>query len=220
VTEKTLLKFRRVHIRSTPRTLPSSANPILRHATYNLLYGRFSPDDRWVSSQRVLSKIARSSRSRSRCETLRSAWIRSRKKRLKTGQTGARCKTLYYTSARDGHTCLGPQRIDPGSHPGGEASRADFHGRASYQQGGCQRRGARIAVVLVEERTTSGESRYAHTETIFIGCVLAEAQRASGASSHLQKPIAQINNRETCFLPRHSRSSSPGNHPRPSQNRE
>jgi Tol biopolymer transport system component len=59
-------------------------------------------------------------------------------------------KTLYFTSARDGHYCLWGQRLDPDSHhPMGEAFPAQhFHGHETYQQGGWSVGGGRIAVVL------------------------------------------------------------------------
>jgi len=63
-------------------------------------------------------------------------------------------KTLYFTSARDGHTCLWAQRLDAGTHrPLGEAFAVQhFHGRATYKQNGWWAAGGRIAVVL-NERT-------------------------------------------------------------------
>jgi Tol biopolymer transport system component len=61
-------------------------------------------------------------------------------------------RTLYFTSERDGHTCLWGQHLDANSHrPVGEAFAVQhFHGRASYQQGGWSAAGGRIAVVLVD----------------------------------------------------------------------
>jgi Tol biopolymer transport system component len=59
-------------------------------------------------------------------------------------------KTLCFTSARDGHTCLWAQRLDAGSHrPVGEAFAVQhFHGRTSYQQNGWSAAGERTVVVL------------------------------------------------------------------------
>ena len=130
--------------------------PLLKHATYNLLYGHFSPDNRWVSftartqPNRSIIAIAPLDGPKPVPE---SAWI-------KIAEEGAEDwanwspdgKTLYYMSARDGHTCLWGQRIDASSHrPMGEAFAVQhFHGRASYQQGGWSAAGGRIAVVLVD----------------------------------------------------------------------
>ncbi len=129
--------------------------PILKHATYNLLYGRFSPDNRWVSF------TARTQQNRSIIAIApldakpvpESAWIKIAEEAPEDwANWSPDGKTLYYTSARDGHSCLWAQRIDPGSHrPVGEAFAVQhFHGRASYQQGGWSAAGGRIAVVLVD----------------------------------------------------------------------
>jgi hypothetical protein len=61
-------------------------------------------------------------------------------------------KTLYFTSASDGHFCSWGQRIDANSHiPMGPAFAAQhLHGRWSYHQDGWSAGGGRIAVVLNE----------------------------------------------------------------------
>ena len=63
-------------------------------------------------------------------------------------------KTLYYTSARDGHTCLWGQRIETESHrPVGKAFAVQhFHGHSSYQQGGWSLAEGRIVVGLVDNK--------------------------------------------------------------------
>jgi hypothetical protein len=62
-------------------------------------------------------------------------------------------KTLYFTSARDGHNCLWGQRIEAGTHrPEREAFAVEhLHGRASYQQDGWSLASGRIAMVLMED---------------------------------------------------------------------
>jgi Tol biopolymer transport system component len=68
-------------------------------------------------------------------------------------------KTLYFTSARDGHYCLWGQKIDTRSHrPVGEAfAVAHLHGRGSFERegwsaagGGWSAAGGRIVMVLNE----------------------------------------------------------------------
>jgi Tol biopolymer transport system component len=131
--------------------------PILKHPAYNLLYGRFSPDNRWVSF------TARIEPNRSEIAIApidgpkpvpESAWIR-------IAEEGAEDwagwspdgKKLYFTSARDGHTCLWARRIAADSHrPEGEAFAVQhLHGRATYRRGGWSAAGGRIAMVLNED---------------------------------------------------------------------
>lgn len=130
--------------------------PILKHASYNLLYGRLSPDNRWVSftarvqPNRAIIAIAPLDGPKPVPE---SAWIKIAEEGPEDwANWSPDGKTLYYTSARDGHTCLWGQRIEASSHrPVGEAFAVQhFHGRSSYQQGGWSAAGGRIAVVLVD----------------------------------------------------------------------
>jgi Tol biopolymer transport system component len=133
--------------------------PLLKHHDYNLLYGRFSPDDHWVSF------TARTQPNRARIVIApvdgpkpipESSWITI----TKEGE-GAEDwadwspdgKTLYFTSGRDGHTCLWGQRIDATSRQpvGGAFAVQHLHGRLSYQQGGWSAAGGRIAMVLRED---------------------------------------------------------------------
>ena len=130
---------------------------LLKHPTYNLLYGRFSRDNRWVSftariqpnrGQIMIAPIDGPK------PVPESAWIKIAEERDEDwANWSPDGKTLYFTSARDGHICLWAQRIDAISHrPAGEAFPAQhFHGRASYQQGGWSAAGGRIAVVLEDE---------------------------------------------------------------------
>jgi Tol biopolymer transport system component/DNA-binding winged helix-turn-helix (wHTH) protein len=131
-------------------------SPLLKHPDYNLLYARFSPDNRWVSfTQRIQPGhgrilIAPIDRPRPVPE---SAWIT-------IAETGVDDwanwspdgKTLYFTSPKDGHDCFWGQRLEPGSHrPVGEAFAVQhLHGRVSYQQGGWSAAGGRIGMALVE----------------------------------------------------------------------
>ena len=130
---------------------------LLKHPTYNLLYARFSPDNRWVSftariqPNRSMIMIAPIDGPKPVPE---SAWIKIAEVSIVDwANWSPDGKTLYFTSARDGHTCLWAQRIDAIYHrPVGESfAMQHFHGRAAYQQGGWSAAGGRIAVVLNEE---------------------------------------------------------------------
>ncbi len=131
---------------------------LLKHPTYHLLYGRFSPDNRWIS----FTARIQPNRGRIAIAPLdgpkpvpESAWIT-----IAEGGPGVWAdwspdgKVLYFTSERDGHTCLWGQRIEAGSHrPVGEPFAVQhFHGRVSYKQLGSWWRvsGGRIAMVLSE----------------------------------------------------------------------
>jgi hypothetical protein len=130
--------------------------PLLKHPEYNLLYARFSPDNRWVSF------TARIQPNRARLAIApvdgpkpvpESAWIT-------IAEVGSEDwanwspdgRTLYFTCWRDGHNCLWGQRIDAVSHrPAGEVFAVQhFHGRVAYQQRGWSAAGGRIGLVLVE----------------------------------------------------------------------
>jgi Tol biopolymer transport system component len=131
---------------------------VLKHGTYSLLYGRFSPDNLWVSftartgAGRGMIMIAPLDGSKAVPE---SAWVQVAEEgpedRADWSPDG---RTLYYTSVRDGHTCLWGQRMDTASRrPVGEAFPVQhFHGRLSYQQAGWSGAGGRIAVGLTDNR--------------------------------------------------------------------
>lgn len=131
--------------------------PLLKHPTYNLLYGRFSPDNRWVSF------MVRIQPNRGRIAIApvdgpkpvpESAWIEIAEEGAEDwANWSPDGKTLYFTSGRDGHTCLWGQRIEASSRRpvGGAFAVQHFHGRVSYQQGGWSAAGGRIAMVLRED---------------------------------------------------------------------
>jgi len=62
-------------------------------------------------------------------------------------------RTLYFTSSRDGHSCLWAQRLEAGSfRPQGMPFAVQhFHGRIFYNLGGWSAGGDRIALVLTEQ---------------------------------------------------------------------
>jgi Tol biopolymer transport system component len=131
--------------------------PLLKHPTYGLLYGHFSPDGRWVSftvrtsPNRARLAIAPLDTPRPIPEnawiTIADAWIEDWAHWSPDG------RTLYFPSGRDGHRCLWGQRIDAVSRrPVGEPLAVwHFHGRASYRQDGWSAAGGRIAIVLRED---------------------------------------------------------------------
>jgi Tol biopolymer transport system component/DNA-binding winged helix-turn-helix (wHTH) protein len=129
-------------------------SPLLRRAGKSLLYGRFSPDEQWVSFTMRLQP----DRSWIMIAPLQGPRPVSEDRWIKIAEAGAEDwanwssdgKTLYFTSAKDGHTCLWAQRVDSGSHhPVGEPFAVEhFHGRAFYSQGGWSAGGGRIAIVL------------------------------------------------------------------------
>lgn len=143
--------------------------PLVHHPAFNVLYARYSPDNRWISF------TARTQPDRSEIviapfdgpkPIVESAWI-------KIADEGAEDwvnwspdgRTLYFTSNRDGHYCLWAQRLDPASHrPAGAAFAVQhFHGRQSYRQGGWSAAGGRIAVVLYEGTSNVWSMSRAHT---------------------------------------------------------
>jgi Tol biopolymer transport system component/DNA-binding winged helix-turn-helix (wHTH) protein len=155
--EKTLLIFGGGPYQINALNLASHQQAaLLKHATWNLLYGRFSPDNLWVSftariqPNRARMMIAPIDGPKPVPER---AWIKIAEG---AGEDWANWspdgKTLYFTSARDGHFCLWGQRIEASSHrPVGEPFAVQhFHGRVSYQQGGWSAAGGRIAMVLSE----------------------------------------------------------------------
>jgi hypothetical protein len=132
--------------------------PLLKHPSYPLLYGRFSPDNRWVSftirtePHRARIAIAPADGPKPVPE---SAWITiAQLDPEEWADWSPDGKTLYFPSDRDGHTCLWGQRIEASSHrPVSEVFAVQhFHGRVSYRSSaGWSAAGGRIVVVLVEE---------------------------------------------------------------------
>jgi Tol biopolymer transport system component len=131
--------------------------PLLKHPSWALLYGRYSPDNRWVSF------TARTESNHGRVAIApvdgpkpvpESAWITIAEEGPEDfANWSPDGKTLYFTSARDGRYCLWGQRIDPTSHqPVGDAFAAEHrHGRLSYQQGGWSVSSGGIALGLTEQ---------------------------------------------------------------------
>ncbi len=94
--------------------------PLLKHPDYHLLYGRFSPDNRWVSftvrtePNRGYIAIAPVDGPKPLPE---SAWIKITPSEAQDwANWSPDGKTLYFTSRSDGHSCLWGQRLEASSH--------------------------------------------------------------------------------------------------------
>ena len=134
--------------------------PLLKHPTQPVLYGHFSPDNRWISF------TIRTSPTHARVVVApfngprpipESAWIDIADVWIEDwANWSPDGRTLYFASGRDGHRCLWGRRIDAVSHrPIGEPFAAwHFHGRASYAyccQDGWSAAAGRIAIALTED---------------------------------------------------------------------
>ena len=135
--------------------------PILKNPQYNLLYGRFSPDNRQVSftvrtaPNRAHIAIAPLGASGTKAFGIipEGAWVHIADVGPEDwGEWSPDGKTLYFTSMKDGHHCLWGQRIDTSSHPLGEPfALLHLHGRVSYRDGGWSAAGGKIAMVFSED---------------------------------------------------------------------
>ena len=132
-------------------------NPLVKHPDHDVLYGRLSPDNRWISF------TARVESARGRIVVApadgpkpipESAWLTIVEAEPDDyANWSPDGKTLYFTSSRDGYSCLWGQRIDASSRrPVGEAFAVQhLHGRLSFDHGGWSAAAGRIAIPLVEK---------------------------------------------------------------------
>jgi Tol biopolymer transport system component len=129
---------------------------VLKHPAYHLLYGRFSPDNRWVS----FTARIEANRGRIAIAPLdgpkpvpESAWIAIADVGIDDSPDWSPDgQTLYYTSGRDGFDCLWGQRLETGSHrPMGDPFAVQhLHGRLSFEHRGWSLGGGRISLTLIE----------------------------------------------------------------------
>jgi Tol biopolymer transport system component len=156
--EKTVLVFGGTPYQINVLDLAShQQTPLLKHPKYNLLYGRFSPDNRWVSftvrTGPNQGHIAMAPTDGPK-PVPESAWITITQSEAQDWASWSPDgKTLYFTSSRDGHSCLWAQRLATSSHrPAGDPLPVQhFHGRVYYRRGGWSAAGGRIAFVVAED---------------------------------------------------------------------
>ncbi len=157
--EKTLLVLSGIPYQINALDIASHRQtPILKDPRFNLLYARFSPDNRWVSftvrTQINRARIAIAPLDGSK-PVPESAWIYI----AEVGPTDSSNwspdgNTLYFNSPRDGHNCLWGQRIGAISHhPLGEPFAVlHLHGHVHYvPTAGWSASGGRIVMVLNED---------------------------------------------------------------------
>ncbi len=133
---------------------------LLKHPTDHLLYGHFSPDNRWISftirTSPTLARVAIAPFAgpqpipESAWITIADVWTEDWANWSPDG------RTLYFPSERDGHRCLWGQRIDTVTHRpvGGPFAAWHFHGRESYAyccQDGWSAAAGRIAIALKQD---------------------------------------------------------------------
>lgn len=132
--------------------------PLVQHPTYAVLYGRYSPDQRWISF------TVRNGANRARifvghvnegAPVREPDWIPV----ADVGpddyaQWSPDGTTIYFTSSRDGYTCLWARRIDPATKRpfGDELPVEHFHGELRFKHGGWSLGSEGIALSLVARK--------------------------------------------------------------------
>jgi hypothetical protein len=130
--------------------------PLVKHPDHHVLYGRWSPDERWISfTARVapgLGRVVVAPADGPR-PVPESAWttiaeVEPDDYAVWSPDGGA----LYFTSGRDGYACLWGRRFDArsGRPVGGDFALRHLHGRLSFEHGGWSAAPGRIAIPLVE----------------------------------------------------------------------
>jgi len=130
--------------------------PLLQHAEADVLYGRLSPDYRWLSFtlrvQPARGRIMIAPIDGPRPVPER-AWMTVADVEADDyANWSPDGRTLYFTSGKDGYSCVWGQRLDSGSRrPVGEPFAVQhFHGRQSYEHLGWAAAADRIVVPLDE----------------------------------------------------------------------
>jgi len=132
---------------------------LLTHEKYSLVYGRFSPDGRWISfTIRIRPDFARIA-----IVPFHGAKPVPERDWIMIADCGIDDyanwspdgKTLYFSSATDGNNCLWAQHIDTATRrPVGEPFAVQhFHGRVTFGHGGWVAGGDLIGIALVDKRS-------------------------------------------------------------------
>jgi hypothetical protein len=130
--------------------------PLVKHPSFHVLYGRFSPDDRWISfTARLQPDRGRILIAPTTGPTPipESAWVTiADAEPDDLADWSPDGNTLYFSSRRDGYTCLWGQRLDPSSrHPIGEPFAVrHLHGRLSFDHYGWSPAATGFTMPLVE----------------------------------------------------------------------
>lgn len=129
---------------------------LLKHVSYSLLYGRFSRDNRWVSfTARIQPNRARIMIApvSGTMPVPESSWIAIADCSVDdSADWSSDGNTLYFTSRRDGYTCVWGQKIDLISRQlvGTPFAALHLHGRLTYGARGWSTADGRIGLALVE----------------------------------------------------------------------
>ena len=130
---------------------------LIKHPKFPVLYGRFSPDNRWVSfTARVQPAHGRIMIAPidGPLPVPESAWVTIAEVEPDDfAHWSPDGSTLYFTSGRDGYACLWGQRLDASSHrPVGDPFAVQhFHGRLSFEHQGWSAASGVIAIPLQEK---------------------------------------------------------------------
>jgi len=156
--EKSLLVYGGTPFRISLLNLDSRTQTVLaQHESSALMYARFSPDDRWIAfTERVgtdkgwitVAPIEKAT------SIPKAAWIRvSDEGPEDRAYWSHRGTVLYFSSRRDGHTCLWGQKLDGASRrPVGEPFVVQhLHDRTVFAMRGWSLAGDRIVMTLVED---------------------------------------------------------------------
>jgi Tol biopolymer transport system component len=132
---------------------------LVGHPAFNLMYGRYSPDDRWISftvrKPQNRSWIAVAQVKGDSMGPVREPdWIKvSEEGPEDRANWSADGRTLYFSSSRDGHLCIWAQRLDPLTRrPAGEPFAVRHLHEAAMLQLGWSFGGGRVAMTLNESR--------------------------------------------------------------------
>lgn len=131
---------------------------IVSDPQHHVLYGRFSPDNRWISfTVRLGSSRGRIVIAPFDGDTVdQRSWMTVAEVDADDyARWSPDGRTLYFSSGRDGHSCLWGQRLDPISRQpiGAPFAVRHLHGQWIFEHGGWSAIGDRIVLPLVQTRS-------------------------------------------------------------------